>query len=107
MASIGSSLAIQNNSSLATKHKITHLPMATANFEYSHVLVSSLRAIEIVAVGKSNMQFSFTTSTSGTIYIPIPKDTGYHKENLNLSGETLYIQADKASETAIIVEWYV
>jgi hypothetical protein len=89
----------------ATTPTITHLSMPVAGTEYSHALATGLKKLTIIAKNDSNLQFSFTMGTSGTIYVPIPQHTNYYEDKLTLSGKTIYIQSDAAAEVAIILEW--
>ena len=110
MPNIGSTSDISGSSVVvekATNVKITHLSMATANTEYSHALESGVKILEIyIKNNSSNAQFCFATGETNTKYIPIPKRTCYHIDQIKFSSKTLYIEADENNQTAIIAEYY-
>lgn len=90
----------------ASNHKITNLSLSLANTEYSHSLISNLKTIIIKGRGDETLKYSFTSGESSTKYITIPKGAVLTLDSLDFTGETLYIQSNKASSIIEILELY-
>lgn len=94
------------NISIAAADTLTifNLSAPTANTEVSQSLPSGTKQITIkVRDGTAKAQFSFVSGESGTKYITIPRGASYHIFDLNLTGESLYIQTNQASQTVEII----
>lgn len=107
MPAIGSTSVIAGSVSLesSTTPLITNLSLPTANTEVSHSLSSDLKQLMFRARNASKLQFAFTATESGTKFITVLPGVVYFEKDLDLSGKTLYVQANIASETVEILEW--
>lgn len=90
----------------ATETKITNLPMPIANTEYLHDLVDGLKQLRIRCRGIADMQYSFVIGESSTKYFSIYKGTCDNLIDLDFTSKTLYIQSNKNSMIAEIMELY-
>jgi len=89
----------------ATNQKITNLSLGVANTEYSHALQGGLKGLMVKSRGNSVVKISFTSGTSGTNYITIPKGAVLFLDDLTFSGITLYAQSN-VIEIVEILELY-
>ena len=91
----------------STANKITNLSIPLAATEVSLALSSGLKKL-LFRLRSSNatLQYAFISTESGTKFITLEPNTVYYEENLNLTGVILFVQADKASQTLEVLEWF-
>lgn len=77
----------------------------TANTEFSQALSANTKQFMIRVRGNAKLQFSFASGTSGSNFITIPPGSNYHAEGVDVASATIYMQANKASQTIEILEW--
>lgn len=85
--------------------KITNLSITLANTEFNHTLQNNLKKLEIHDRTNAKVQFCFVASQSSSTYVTINKGCNYSQDGLDLSGKTIYLQADKITVVEII-EFY-
>ena len=90
----------------ASSEKITNLLLTLASTEYSLALTANLKQIIIRSRGNSTLQIAFTVNESGTNFITIPPGATLSFTDLNFNGKTLYLQSNKASDVAEIMELF-
>ena len=93
--------AVDTTPIAATSTKITNLAMATPSTEVSHAFTSNLKQVIIRSRTIANLQYSFTSGESGTKYITVKRGITLELVNLDFTGVTLYVQADKATTLEI------
>jgi len=89
----------------STTPEIFNLSAPTANTEVSQALPTGTKQLLIRVRARARAQFSFVSGESSTKYITIRPGTVYKAEGLKLTGQTLYIQTDAASQTIEIETW--
>lgn len=92
-------------SDLSNTPTIFNLSALLANTEYSYAIPSNTRKIQVKVRGLATVQFSFTVNESNTTFITIPTGTVYTDDNLDLTGKTLYLRTNKASQIIEILSW--
>ena len=91
--------------SAAQNTKITNLSLVAADTEYSLALQSNLKQLIIRNRDIARTKVSFASGQSGSLFITIPKGGTLTLDQLDFTGETLYLQANKIS-VAEILELY-
>lgn len=86
--------------------KITNLSMPLALTEYSLVLQANLKEIMIRNRTDATLQYAFILGDSSLKYITIPKGCRETIAGLDLTGNTLYLQANKAGTVSEIRELF-
>lgn len=82
---------------------INHVPMAVANTEYSFALQTGVKALWIRALKVCELKIYW--ASGATEYQRIGVGGYYHRQNLNLTGATVYLQSSIANNTAIVEQW--
>lgn len=90
----------------AQNTRITNLTCTLANTEYSHALISNLKQLVFKARNTATLKISFTSGESGTKYITIYKGSMFTLGNMDLTSQTLYVQASIAGTIVEILETY-
>lgn len=89
----------------ATSPTIYNLSMPTANTEYSQALASNTKRVMIRMRQRARARVAFVSGDTALVYFTLEPGTVYFEENLDLSGVTIYVQSNVASQTAEILEW--
>jgi hypothetical protein len=90
----------------ATTPNIYNLSMAVSGTEYSQVLSPSTKKIQIKTRDRSaRLRIAFVSGDTNVTWITIEPGSVYFEENLDLSGVTIYLQANKNTQIAEILEW--
>ena len=90
----------------ATTWKVYHLPMATANTEYSQALSNGTKKFTVIFITNADAKFSMNAGGTNTDdWSPIPACNSLSEENLDLTGATIYLQSAVAGQVAKITEW--
>jgi len=90
----------------AGANTIYNVSAATAGQEYSQALSTNTKRFMIkTKANRTKLQISFVNGESGTKFITIPKGASYVETDLDLTGVTIYFQANKDSQTIEITEW--
>ena len=90
----------------ATQPTVYNLSMPTANTEYSQALGSSTKKVLIKTRDRTaRLRMAFVSGDTATLYITIEPGSVYFEENLDLTGVTIYLQANKAAQTVEILQW--
>lgn len=85
-----------------TGFTIANVPMAVANTEYSYTLPNNTKKFLFRMRVSSICKLAYISGNSGLIYVTLNPNTVYYKENLDLSGVTIYFQSSVGSQTAEI-----
>ena len=92
--------------SQASTPTIYNLPMALADTEYSQALSNYTKKIMIKTRERTTrLRFAFVSGDTDINWITIEPGAVYVEENLDLSGVIIYLQTNKASQIAEILEW--
>ena len=92
-------------SSAATIPTIYNLSMPIADTEYSQALGASTKQILIRLRDRTaRAKIAFVSGDTSILFLTLEAGTVYSQENLNLTGATIYLQANKVT-TAEILEW--
>ena len=95
------------NVSGATTHNIYNkVSPGVANSEFSQTITDGTKQLLIKCRGSAKLQITFVSGETATKYITVHKGTVYSAKDLDLQSFTLYMEADKASQTVEIEEWY-
>lgn len=90
----------------ATQTTIYNLSMPSANTEYSQSLSNSTKAILVKTRDRTaRVQIAFVSGDTDLLYVTIEPGAVYFKENLDLTGATIFVQANKSSQVCEIQEW--
>jgi len=82
--------------------------LTNADTEYSQALPTNTRAFEFWARESVDIRFAFTSGKVATPtepYFTLKAGTTYYKENLNLSGKSLYLACGEAGKHVEIIAW--
>jgi hypothetical protein len=90
----------------STECKITNLLLGNTGDESSHPLVDNLKQLRIRAREMADLKYCFISNESSINYLSIYRGTCENLIDLNFTGKTLYIQANKDSVTIEIAEYY-
>lgn len=91
---------------LASEPNIYNVPMLTANTEYSQALNNATKKILIRSRDRSaTIRLAFFAGDTNVSWITIESGCVYFEDNLDLNGVTIYLQTDKNSQVAEILEW--
>lgn len=90
----------------STSHKIYNVESpSTVGAEFSQALSSNVKQLMIKCRSKNKLQFTFVSGESGTKYITIEKNAVYKATDLNLEGQSLYMQVNGSNLVIEIEEW--
>jgi hypothetical protein len=80
--------------------------MALANTEYSQALSTATKKILIKTRDRTaRIRLAFVSGDTSITWITVEPGSVYFEENLDLTGVTIYLQTNKASQIAEILEW--
>ena len=92
----------------ATTPNEYNVTLTNADTEYSQALPAGTKALEFWARESVDIRFAFTSgkvATPTAPYFTLKSGTTYYKENLNLSGKTLYLASSTAGTNVEIIAW--
>jgi len=90
-----------------TPNELT-VTLTNANTEYSQTLPDGTKALEFWARESVDIRFAFTSGKVATPtepYFTLKAGTTYYKENINLTGKTLYLASSVAGSHVEIIAW--
>jgi hypothetical protein len=90
----------------ASNIRITNVNAPTANTEVSLALSSGLKEITIRSRLISTVKIAFVSGESGTKYITLLPGATFSQGGLTLTGATIYMQTDIASNTIEVLEFF-
>jgi len=82
--------------------------LTSADTEYSQALPAGTKALEFWARESVDIRFAFTSGKVATPtepYFTLKAGTTYYKENINLTGKTLYLASSVAGSHVEIIAW--
>jgi len=82
--------------------------LTNADTEYSQTLPTGTKALEFWARESVDIRFAFTSGKVATPtepYHTLKAGTTYYKENINLTGKTLYLACGEAGKHVEIIAW--
>jgi len=82
--------------------------LTSADTEYSQALPAGTKALEFWARESVDIRFSFApgkVATPTEPYHTLKAGTTYYKENINLTGKTLYLASSEAGSHVEIIAW--
>ena len=84
-----------------------NVSMTTASTEYSYDLpANTIGYIIKPRSSKVDLNLSYTSGSSGTVYLTIPSGATYGENNISTTDTvSLYFQCSSASQTAEIIYW--
>jgi len=77
----------------------------TANVEFSQALSSNTKQFIVRVRGTADLQLSFNSGESGTVFLTVPRFASLHLDALDLVDVTLYMQCSGVSQVIEILEW--
>jgi len=92
----------------ATTPNAYNVALTLANTEYSQALPTGTKTLEFWAREDVIIRFAFTTgkvATPTAPYFTLKAGSSYYKENLNLTGKTLYLGSATAATNVEIIAW--
>ena len=94
------------NLSPATDPLVTNLiSPASPSTEFSHTFRDGTKMFIIRNRGTKAIQYAYASGESGTNYVTIPGNASLSNKDLFLTGVTIYMQVNAASNTIEIEEW--
>jgi len=92
--------------SQATQPTIYNLSMPLANTEYSQLLTNGTKKLLIKTRDRTaRLRIAFVSGDTNISWVTIEAGSIYSEENLDLSNVTIYLQTNKVSQIAEILEW--
>lgn len=85
---------------------ITNVPAVVANVEVSHAFTTKTKKFLVRARNASRLQIAFVALDSNVKFITIPKGCSYTEEEINVTGLSIYVQANLPNEVIEIIEWF-
>lgn len=90
----------------ATNPVIYNLTMATAGNEYYQLLSPATKKILVKTRDRTaRLRIAFISGDTSSTWITVEPGAVYFEENLDLNGVTIYLQTNKDSQIAEILEW--
>ncbi len=97
---------ITTGEALATTPTIYNVSMPLANTNYSQLLPTGTKMIDIKLRGQGSLlKVAFASISGGANYILVPQNSTFHIGSVNLTGITLYLQGALPNQLAEIICW--
>lgn len=96
---------VNDSALVVTNPAIQNVVAVDADTEYSISLPADTKRFAIKARGNAQLQIAYEAGESGTDYWTLNPGSYLIEDNINLTGQVLYVRSSKAGETVEVKSW--